>query len=131
MQKESGEMADGKAQGDRVSFGALSVELVQYTVKPLLKDTCKMQPPPLTGHHCSAPFEIPFIGMCRFESSEISTPPYTGQLTEVPMVSLLQRFHCTGQLTVVPMVSLLQRFHCTGQYTVVPMVSLCTIVPSC
>ena len=31
----------------------------------------------------------------------------------VPMVSLLQRFHCTGQLTVIPMVSLLQRFHCS------------------
>ena len=30
----------------------------------------------------------------------------------VPMVSLLQRFHCTGQLTVVQVVSLLQRFHC-------------------
>ena len=48
----------------------------------------------------------------------------TGQLTVFPMVSLLQRFHCTGQLTVVPVVSLLQRFHCTGQLTVVPVVSL-------
>ena len=42
----------------------------------------------------------------------------------VPMVSLIERFHCTGQLTVVPMVSLIERFHCTGQLTVVPMVSL-------
>ena len=42
----------------------------------------------------------------------------------VPVVSLLQRFHCTGQLTVVPVVSLLQRFLCTGQLTVDPVVSL-------
>ena len=54
----------------------------------------------------------------------LKTPPSTQQFTVVPMVSLLQRFHCTGQFTVVPMVSLLQRFHCTGQFTVVPMVSL-------
>ena len=51
----------------------------------------------------------------------------TGQLTVVPMVSLIQRFHCTGQLTVVPMVSLIQRFHCTGQLTVVPMVAILVI----
>ena len=37
---------------------------------------------------------------------------YTDSLTVAPMVSLVQRFHCTGQLTVVPMVSLVQRFHC-------------------
>ena len=30
--------------------------------------------------------------MCIFESSEIRTPPYTGQLTVVPMVSLLYGF---------------------------------------
>ena len=42
----------------------------------------------------------------------------------VPMVSLLQRFHCTELFTVVPRVSLLQRFHCAGLLTVVPMVSL-------
>ena len=62
--------------------------------------------------------------MCTVESSEIWTPPYAGQLTLVPVVSLLQRFHCTGQLTLVPVVSLLQRFHCTGQLTLVPVVSL-------
>ena len=62
--------------------------------------------------------------MCTFESSEIRTPPHTGQVTVVPVVSLIERFHCTGQVTVVPMVSLIERFHCTGQVTVVPVVSL-------
>ena len=57
--------------------------------EPLLKDTSEVQPPPVTGHHGSAPFDIPFIDMCNFKSSEIRTPPYTGQLTVVPMVSLV------------------------------------------
>ena len=48
--------------------------------------------------------------------------PHIQDSTVVPMVSLLQRFHCTGQLAVVPMVPLLQRSHCTGQLAVVPMV---------
>ena len=93
-------------------------------MKPLLKDTSEMQLPSLAEHHCSAPFDIPGIDMCTFKPSKTRTPPYTGQLTVVPGVSLLQRFHCTGQLTAVPGVSLLQRFHCTGQLTVVPGVSL-------
>ena len=83
-----------------------------------------MQPPPSTGHHCVVPFDIRHIDMCMYETSRIRTPPKTGQLTVVPMVSSLRRFHCTGQLTVVPMKSLLQRFHCTGQLIGVPMVSL-------
>ena len=58
------------------------------------------------------PIEIPHIEMCSVESSEIRTPPYARQLTVVPVVSLLGRFHCTGQLTLVPVVSLLRRFHC-------------------
>ena len=36
------------------------------TVNHLLKDTFEMQPPLLTGHHCSAPFHIPYIDMCTF-----------------------------------------------------------------
>ena len=83
-----------------------------------------MQKPPQTGHHSSVPFELPHIDMCTLESSEIRTPPYTGQLTVVPVVSLLGRFHCAGQLMVVPVVSLLGRFHCAGQIMVVPVVSL-------
>ena len=46
-----------------------------YTVKPLLKDTSEMQPPPLTRHHSSAPFDIPHIDMCAYKTSEIRTPP--------------------------------------------------------
>ena len=60
-----------------------------HTVKPLLKDTSEMQPPPLVGHHCCSPFEIPHIDMRMFKPTETRTPPYTGQLTVVPMVSLL------------------------------------------
>ena len=75
---------------------------------------------------CTVIHEVLFCrsNLCTFKSSEIWTPPYTGQLTVVPVVSLLQRFHCTGLYKVVPMVSLVQRFHCTGLFTVVPMVSL-------
>ena len=32
-----------------------------YTVSPLLKCTSETPPPPLTGHHCSAPSNIPHI----------------------------------------------------------------------
>ena len=52
-----------------------------------------MQPPSLTGHHSSALFDSPHIDMCSFEPSKIRTPPHTGQLTVVPMVSAMQ---CTG-----------------------------------
>ena len=52
-----------------------------------------MQKPPFTGHHCSVPFEVPHVDMCTYETSEIRTPPYTGQLTVVPVVSLLERFY--------------------------------------
>ena len=44
--------------------------------KNLLKDTSKLQPPPLTGHHCSAPFDIPHIDMC----AEVRTPPLQDSL---------------------------------------------------
>ena len=47
---------------------------------------------------CSVPFDVPHIDMCTGESSEIRTPPYTGQLTVVPVVSLLQRFHYTTHI---------------------------------
>ena len=36
-----------------------------------------------------------------------------GGPTVVPIVSLLQRCHCTGEPTAVPIVSLSQRFHCS------------------
>ena len=68
---------------------------LSITVKPLLKGTSEMQPPPSTGHPCSAPFDIPHIDMYTVESSVIRTPPYAGQLTGVPKVPLLQRFYCT------------------------------------
>ena len=35
--------------------------------KPLLKDTSEMQPPPLTGHNYSAPFDIPCIDMYTYK----------------------------------------------------------------
>ena len=53
-----------------------------------------MQKSPLPGHQWSVPFEVPHIDMCTFILSTIRTPPYTGQLTLVPMVSLLWRVHC-------------------------------------
>ena len=40
-----------------------------YTVKPLFKETSEMQPLLLTGHHCSAPFNIPYIDMCTHKTS--------------------------------------------------------------
>ena len=49
-----------------------------------------MQLPPLTGHHYSDPFDIPHIDMCTFKLSETRTLPYSGQLTVVQVVSLLQ-----------------------------------------
>ena len=60
-----------------------------YVVKPLLKDTSEMPPPPLTEHHCSVPFDIPYTDMCAYKTSEISIPQLTRQLTVVPMVSIL------------------------------------------
>ena len=41
--------------------------------------------------------------MCtvHFESAEIRTPPYTGQLTVVKVVSLLQRSHCKRGLIYI------------------------------
>ena len=47
-----------------------------------------------TGVSNCVPFDITCIDMCTFESSEIRTPPQTGRLTVVPMVSLLYRLHC-------------------------------------
>ena len=44
------------------------------TVKPLLKDISQMQPPPLSGHHCSVPFGISDIDMCTYY------PPKQGYL---------------------------------------------------
>ena len=35
-----------------------------------------MQPPPLTGHHRSVPFDTLCIDMCTYETSEIRTSPY-------------------------------------------------------
>ena len=69
--------------------GVRALWIYIYTVKPPLKDTSEKQKPHFTGHHCSVPFDIPHIDMCIFETSEIKIPPYTGQLTVVPMVSLL------------------------------------------
>ena len=63
--------------------------MIEPIVKLPLKDTSEMQLPPLTGQHCSDPFDIPRIDMCTFEPSEIKTPPFTGQHAVVPMVSLL------------------------------------------
>ena len=45
------------------------------TMKPLFVDTPKMQPPLLTGHHCSVPFEEPHIDMFTVQSDKIRTPP--------------------------------------------------------
>ena len=65
-------------------------------MKPLLMVTSEMQKPHLTGHNCSVPFEITHIEseVCTFYTSEIRTPLCTGQLPVVPVVSLIQRFHC-------------------------------------
>ena len=49
-----------------------SQSTLAHTIK-ILKDTSEIQPPPLTGHHCSAPFYIPHIDMCTFKPSEIDT----------------------------------------------------------
>ena len=43
----------------------------------ILKHTSEMQPPPLTGHHGSAPFDIPPIDMCTFEFSKIRAHSYS------------------------------------------------------
>ena len=66
-----------------------------------------MQGPPYIGHTALSLLKSLSFNLYTFESSEIRTPPYTGQLTAIPVVSLLQRFHCTGQLTAVLVVSLL------------------------
>ena len=39
------------------------------------------------------PIRISHIDMCTIETLEIRTPPDKGQLTIVPVVSLLWRFH--------------------------------------
>ena len=40
------------------------IQYIHMYVKPPLKGTSQMQPPPLTGHHCSALFDTPHIDMC-------------------------------------------------------------------
>ena len=63
--------------------------LLEMVSETLLKDTSEIQPPPLTGHHCSAPFDVPCIDMCTCKTSEIWAPPQMGQFTVVLVVSLL------------------------------------------
>ena len=80
---------------------------------------------------CYSPFDILCIDMYTYNSCEIRTPPYTGQLSVVPVVALVQRSHCTGQLTVVPHIDMytvesskIRTPPYTGQLTVVPVVAL-------
>jgi hypothetical protein len=46
----------------------------------------EMKPPP-------SRFDSTCIDMCTFETTEIRIPPYSGELTVVPVVSLLQTFY--------------------------------------
>ena len=47
----------------------------------------------------------------------------------VPVVSLLQRFHCTGQLTVVPVVSLLRLQVCCRADSLIASVHAVELTP--
>ena len=75
------------------------------------KTSVKRRPPKTQPPHLPDTFSQPHLTFltltCTFKHSEIRTPPYVGQLIVVPVISLLQRFHCTGLFTVVPVVSLL------------------------
>ena len=50
----------------RCQLVRFSAHLAGSTVNPLLMDTSKIQSPPLTGHHCSAPFHISCIDMYTY-----------------------------------------------------------------
>ena len=71
------------------------------------------------GHPNSSPFEIPHIDTCTFILYETRPPPYTGQLTVAPVVSLLQRFHCILrylQMFGLSVQHIIAKYACVIQY---------------
>ena len=79
----------------------------------LLKGHLRKQPPPSTGHHCSAPFDIPCIDMCAFKTpgkmkdTSISRTVYYGPSGVLTMeVSLYRTIYCGPSGVLIMEVSL-------------------------
>ena len=89
-----------------------------------------MQPLPLTGHHCSAPFDIPCIDMCTDSTSEIRTISINRTVNGGPSgvliieVSLYMTAFCGPNGVLIIEVSLYRTAYCFPSGVLVTEVSL-------